>query len=159
MILVDYARVLIRKPPAWKSRYCNRTCQEHFLTLRAATNYAASLVLLKRFEEAKSLLRETIPVTRRVFGDSKEITLTMRKLYATTLCSDLSGATIDDLREALNTLEEIEPTTRRVLGSAHPDVAGIETACIAREPCSAPAARTRKEAYQNLLEPQITPHY
>jgi hypothetical protein len=26
----------------------------------------------------------------------------------------------DDLREAVSTLEEIEPTARRVLGSAHP---------------------------------------
>ena len=29
-------------------------------------------------------------------------------------------ANFDDLREAVNTLEEIEPTARRVLGSAHP---------------------------------------
>ena len=29
-------------------------------------------------------------------------------------------ATLDDLREALNTLEEIEPTARRVFGGAHP---------------------------------------
>ena len=30
------------------------------------------------------------------------------------------GATLDDLREAVNTLEEIERTARRVLGAAHP---------------------------------------
>ena len=49
----------------------------------------------------------------------------MRRLYAATLYQD-PGATIDDLREALNTLEEIEPTARRVLGGAHPLTMGIE---------------------------------
>ena len=37
-----------------------------------------------------------------------------------------TGATFDDLREAINTLEEIEPTARRVLGGAHPLTKGIE---------------------------------
>ena len=50
---------------------------------------------------------------------------TMRKLYATTLRLD-RDATLDDLNEAVTTLEEIEPTARRVLGGAHPDVVGIE---------------------------------
>ena len=35
-------------------------------------------------------------------------------------------ATHDDLREAVNTLEETERTARRVLGSAHPHIEGIE---------------------------------
>ena len=39
---------------------------------------------------------------------------------------DDPSATPDDLREAINTLEEIEPTARRVLGGAHPLVGGIE---------------------------------
>merc|ERR1719409_1104523 len=42
--------------------------EEHEETLRAANNYANSLVDLERFEEAKALLRRTIPVTRRVLG-------------------------------------------------------------------------------------------
>ena len=33
---------------------------------------------------------------------------------------------LDDLREAMTTLEEIEPTARRVLGGAHPLTAEIE---------------------------------
>ena len=41
------------------------------------------------------------------------------------LCRD-AGATLDDLREALNTLEEIEPTARRVFGGAHPLSSAIE---------------------------------
>ena len=36
--------------------------------------------------------------------------------------------TVNDLREAVTTLEDTAPTARRVFGSAHPDVVGIETA-------------------------------
>ena len=35
-------------------------------------------------------------------------------------------ATLDDLREAVTTLEEIEPNARRVLGGAHPLTVAIE---------------------------------
>ena len=41
------------------------------------------------------------------------------------LCRD-ADATLDDLRAALNTLEEIEPTARRVFGGAHPLSSAIE---------------------------------
>jgi len=37
-----------------------------------------------------------------------------------------AGAALDDLREAVATLVEIERTTRRVLGGAHPVAMGIE---------------------------------
>ena len=37
-----------------------------------------------------------------------------------------AGATLDDLREAVTTLEEIEPIARRVFGGAHPMTRGIE---------------------------------
>ena len=53
------------------------------------------------------------------------IMLWLRRNYAITLCR-VDGATLDDVREAVNTLEETERTARRVLGSAHPDVVGIE---------------------------------
>ena len=39
-----------------------------------------------------------------------------------------ASATLDDLREAVTTLEETERIARRVLGSAHPFVANIEVA-------------------------------
>jgi len=39
-----------------------------------------------------------------------------------------AGATLDDLREAVSTLEDAARIARRVLGSAHPDTASIETA-------------------------------
>ena len=37
-----------------------------------------------------------------------------------------AGATLDDLREAVTTLEKTERTARRVLGAAHPTGVGIE---------------------------------
>ena len=36
------------------------------------------------------------------------------------------GATLDDVREAVTTLEEIGPTSRRVLGGTHPLTEAIE---------------------------------
>ena len=75
--------------------------------------------MLKRFEEARSLLRKTIPVARRVLRDNDRLTLVMRMVYAAAIYSDAS-ATLDDLREAVTTLVETERTARRVLGSTHP---------------------------------------
>ena len=49
----------------------------------------------------------------------------MRLKYARALHED-DGATLDDLREAVTTLEETTRTARRVLGSAHPLTGGIE---------------------------------
>ena len=37
-----------------------------------------------------------------------------------------TSATLDDVREAVTTLEETERTARRVLGGAHPVTTGIE---------------------------------
>ena len=37
-----------------------------------------------------------------------------------------TSATLDDLREGMSTLEEIEPIARRVLGGAHPITVEIE---------------------------------
>ena len=49
----------------------------------------------------------------------------MRWNYAETLYAD-PGATLDDLREAVTTLEETARTARRVLGGTHPLVAEIQ---------------------------------
>ena len=43
----------------------------------------------------------------------------MRSNYAKALYAD-ANATLDDLREAVTTLEEMERTARQVLGIAHP---------------------------------------
>ena len=99
--------------------------EEHPMTLIAAEGYANSLVDLGRFQEARSLMRRTMPVARRVFGDSKEDTLKMRGHYAKALYLD-AGAMLDDLREAVTTLEDSERTVRRVFGGAHPTAVDIE---------------------------------
>ena len=99
--------------------------EEHPKTLIAANNYANSLVQLKRFEEAKALLRKTMPVARGVCGENDETTLSMRWVYAQSLYKD-PGATLDDLREAVETFEDVARIARRVLGNAHPLTARIE---------------------------------
>jgi len=99
--------------------------KEHEDTVGAALNYASSLIDLKRFKQAKSLLRKTTPVARRVLGESNELTLKMRRVYAAAFYMD-AGATLDDVREAVDTLEDAERTARQVLGSAHPLTTAIE---------------------------------
>ena len=49
----------------------------------------------------------------------------MKHKCASSLYLD-DAATLDDLREAVTTLEEIEVTARRVLGGAHPLTTEIE---------------------------------
>ena len=99
--------------------------EEHPQTLLAANNLADILLALKRFEEAKALLRKMVPVAQRVRGDSNEDTLRMRWIYAAALLYD-PGATLDDVREAVTTLDDGEPIARRLLGGAHPITGGIE---------------------------------
>ena len=69
----------------------------------------------------------------------------MRWIYAEALYID-AGATLDDLREAVTTLEESEWTSRRVLSGAHSITVGIgdclrhaRAALLARETPSAKA--------------------
>ena len=98
---------------------------EHINTLRAANNYAVSLIQLQRQKEAKALLRKTLPVARRVLGENDETTLRMRWYYAEALYK-ADGAARDNLREAVITLEDVERTARRVFGGAHPLTSAIE---------------------------------
>ena len=79
-------------------------------------------------------------MARRVLGESHELTLKVRYYYTEALYEDPS-ATLDDLREAVTTLENTERTARRVLGSAHPTTKGLEKGL--RE---ARAARRAREA-------------
>ncbi|CAH0379140.1 unnamed protein product [Pelagomonas calceolata] len=101
--------------------------EEHEETLRAAFNYANSLLSLQRYAEAKALLRKTMPVARRVLGEGNRLTLKMRWTYAKALYKD-NRATLDDLREAVSTLEDAERTARQVLGGVHPTTGEIERA-------------------------------
>ena len=97
----------------------------HAETLRQANNYAGALLRLKRFKETKKLLRKTVPVARRVLGDSNDTTLRMRANYNVALVN-ANCSTLDDIREAMTMLEDLTRITRRVFGSAHPLVALCE---------------------------------
>ena len=99
--------------------------EENDRTLRAANNYASSLGNLKRFEEARVVLRKTMPVARRVLGEENRLTLKTRTLYALALYDDPS-ATLDDLHEAVTTLEETGRIARRVLGGSNPTTTTIQ---------------------------------
>ena len=94
-------------------------------TLIEANNYAVCLASLRHFEKARSLLRKTLPVARRVFGESHVTTLRMRGCYAEMLYRN-DNATLDDLHEAVKTLENMVRIARRVLGGAHPLTVDIE---------------------------------
>ena len=107
--------------------------EEHRDTLIPALNYACSLIQLKRFEEAKLLLRKTMPVARRVLGESHDLTLALKKVYAESLYND-GHATLDDLREAVATLEDTTRIARRIFGASHPTTMGHEESLLrARE--------------------------
>ena len=87
---------------------------------------------------------KVIPVARRALGEGHRLTLKMRWNYGMALYKD-AGATLDDVREAVTTLEETARTARRVLGGAHPLTVDIEAALRdaraelhAREPPSPP---------------------
>ena len=58
-------------------------------------------------------------MARRVLGDNDDHTLRMRWAYAIALYTD-DGATPEDLREAVTTLEDSQRIARRVFGGAHP---------------------------------------
>ena len=112
--------------------------EENERTLTTASNYAASFLSLRRWEESRSLLRKTIPVARRVLGEGHDLTLRMRTIYAQAIYK-APAATLDDLRETVATLEETARTARRVLGAAHP-IEGIIEDCL-RQSRSILAAR------------------
>ena len=88
--------------------------EEDEATLREANNYASSLSDLERFQEARSLMRRLMPVTRRVLGKCHDHTLMMRWNYARALCGgtgrviaatgQLTGAhNLDAVKAALKT--------------------------------------------------------
>ena len=104
--------------------------EDHGRTIVSAYNCASTLGELRDYKEVKDILRRTLPVARRVLGENNETTLRMRWVYALALYAN-PAATFDDIREAVMTLEDMEPTARRVLGGAHPLV--VETGINLRD--------------------------
>ena len=70
-------------------------------------------------------MRKTIRVARRVLGESNDLTLKLQSIYAAALYRD-PDATLDEVREAVTTLEDADQIARRVLGGAHPLTSVIE---------------------------------
>jgi len=104
--------------------------EEHGDTLEIASNYATSLLDLKHFEDVKALLRKMIPVARHVLGKGDLLTLKMGWLYAMALYKNY-GATVDDLHEAVETLESVAKSYKRVFGQAHPKRSTVQGALAA----------------------------
>ena len=99
--------------------------EEHEDTLREGDNYTLSLLGLKRFDQAKTMLCRMMPVARRALGPSHRTTLRMSWHFAMVIYEN-DRATLDDLREAVTTLADAGRIARRVLGGAHPLTVGIE---------------------------------
>ena len=70
-----------------------------------------------------------MPVAQRVLRENDDIPPRLKWFYTKALYKD-DGATADDLREAIQTLEDAEPIARRVLGGSHPLVASIEQSLL-----------------------------
>ena len=70
-------------------------------------------------------MRKMMPVARRVLRKSDILMYRIRKIYARALSED-PDATLDDIREAVTTLEDLKRTARRVMGGAHPLTGVIE---------------------------------
>ena len=74
----------------------------------------------------------------------------MRKIYARALYKD-PGATLDDLNEAVKTLEETARTARRVMGGSHPLAVAIEKSLLR----SRAALRARGGSFQRASEEKL----
>ena len=98
--------------------------KQHVDSIKECGNLIINILELRRFQEAKRLLREVLPVARRVLGNEHNLTLS--------LCEDLSQATLhgessaEEKREALRMLEGTFGVMRRVLGPQHPETQRVQ---------------------------------
>ncbi len=71
------------------------------------------------------------PVPPPLIPSTVDITLIAKQYYAETLYNNVNAGTsrrpLDDLREAVTTLEYVERTARRVFGGANPISESVET--------------------------------
>ena len=83
-------------------------------------NFAHSLVHTGRYDEARSLSREKLPVARRALGNDHPLVFKLRGIYAETFLHDESS-TRGDLDEAVSVVEDVIQRSQRVFGAAHPE--------------------------------------
>ena len=91
---------------------------DHENTIVDAINLSESLIEAKLFEEARSLIRDNIPVARRTLGTDHELTFELRTNSARAIYRDTNSSR--DVHEAVAILEDVFRTTRRVFGLQHP---------------------------------------
>ena len=101
-------------------------------------------------------MRKTNPAARRALGENDEATLKMQWIYARALYQD-DGATLDDLREAVTTLEDTDRTARQVLGGTHPTT--VMVGRYLREARAALSARKMRICYPGYEEPSVAAAY
>ena len=88
----------------------------------------------------------------RVHGTDHEIVLRFRRVYARALYSG-KNAPLSDVRQAVETLEEICPMMRRVLGPSHPRTAHSERVLMeAREKLAQAEAPVARRTRSNKAE-------
>ena len=68
-----------------------------------------------------------MPVARRNLGEGHRHTLKTRLIYAEALYKD-DAATLDDLRESVETLEAVAKSWKRVYGDLHPETRNVQSA-------------------------------
>ena len=87
-----------------------------------------------------------MPLARRVLGEGHRLTLKMRWCYALALSRD-NGATLDDLREAVTTLESVANSWKQVFGQAHPETPMVQGALeMARKTLARATAASESKA-------------
>ena len=89
-------------------------------TIISALNLAVSLTDLQEIAEAKQILREFIPASKKALGTEHDLTLILRASYGRALYKD-DGASRGDLAEAVAVLDDIVRRSRRVYGTQHPE--------------------------------------
>jgi len=87
-------------------------------------NLAIALHNNLKFAEAQKLLRERIPDCERSLGRNHELSLRFPWLYANCLCDNVD-ASLADLVEAVEVLESVVKSWKRVMGERHPEMANV----------------------------------
>ena len=97
---------------------------DHEETFGTAFNLAIALHNNLKFAEAQKLLRERIPDCERSLGRNHELSLRFPWLYANCLCDNVD-ASLADLVEAVEVLESVVKSWKRVMGERHPEMANV----------------------------------
>ena len=88
-------------------------------TLCGALNLASSLHRTKRHVEARDFIRENLPIVDGELGQDSEFAIKFRLILSQALWQN-DDASLGDVKEAGEILEDICPRIRRVFGATHP---------------------------------------